>query len=470
MTTGEALLQMFRAGFRVCTGAVVALWLGLASPLGVMAQTPPAWLEPKGLGVLDLIGEVPESHLQDAIVSYSAGAGMLQYISGTRQGDNVTVRVKVTPQYLTDGGGRTLVNCLGLHPFDDHWAIAAPESTVLIYSDGVPITNRLKTIVWWPGGLSQPQHGAINVGRHDEETNRQPVFRSDGSAVIPANMGCVLRLDGRHSNLEAEFRVVSPRLIDVEVLGSQVFSFRSYSGAGQADVLKPLQAQLHNYMGDRHDKLAMSIPSGADYVFFNYPPSPVGTHVFGDVDANVRLPSSGTYRLAVGMSTLSVDHMAAMGLPLSGQWRDRDQSGGEYLTKLPRVDVLTAPEYFVPVGVEYDPCMTSGNCPTSLLEQIRNATMEGTVYYYRVSRRVDSLHRVPLRQVGPAWNPSLAGLAAAGDAEIGASAVEASTRAFIPVLQKGDAPIGPLPPDDPNGCPCGWFADDGRMVDYIPGN
>ena len=42
---------------------------------------------------------------------------------------------------------------------------------------------------------------------------------------------------------------------------------------------------------------------------------------------------------------------------------------------------------------------------------------------------------------------------------------------FLPLLsavQPAAPPQpGPLPPDDHTGCPCGWFDQDGRMLDYI---
>lgn len=99
-----------------------------------------------------------------------------------------------------------------------------------------------------------------------------------------------------------------------------------------------------------------------------------------------------------------------------------------------------------------------------------------TIYYYRVTRTTSDLARIPLRQVGPKWSVGdrAAGVQASGDD----TALDAGTippaqgdasggrRAYVPIVRKAPKP---LPPDDPTGCPCGWFTPDGRMVDMIPG-
>src|SRR5690606_28339279 len=122
----------------------------------------------------------------------------------------------------------------------------------------------------------------------------------------------VLPLDDRYSNIEVEFRFDAPQTIDVEVLGSETFSFHAYSGPGYAGELAPLQRQLIDFMGNRHDKASLSVPADADYVLFNFPPMPVTVSGFGEAETNMRLPSSGTYRLATDISTLSVDHTVSM--------------------------------------------------------------------------------------------------------------------------------------------------------------
>ncbi len=46
--------------------------------------TVPDWLEPRGLSVVDLVGFVPETDLQGAIIAFKADAGIAQYIEGQR--------------------------------------------------------------------------------------------------------------------------------------------------------------------------------------------------------------------------------------------------------------------------------------------------------------------------------------------------------------------------------------------------
>jgi hypothetical protein len=283
-------------------------------------------------------------------------------------------------------------------------------------------------------------------------------------------------LDGRYDDFIAEFSMTLPRQLQVEVVGEeQTFEFGIYSGPGVSGWLAGLQAQLLAKVGMRHEKFSLNIPEGADYILVNFPPSPVAYNAGrdGDLAANVRQPSGGTYRLADGVATLSVDYVVSMGLPLRGQWRDADQEGDEYLARIPRINMLTAPEYFVPVGVSFDPCMTDGNCSDALLDQIINTRMEMTVHYYRVGRITQGLIRLPLRAVGPDWDPGeLVARAVPAAVEASRESAEAETavvppvRYFLPLVSE-QSPVE-VQPDDPTGCPCGWFTPDGRMVDFVP--
>jgi hypothetical protein len=459
MTSARTSWRRTRKKWQGVAAILAALCWTLMTPASMTAQTPPVpWLEPRGLSVVDLVGVVPEEHLRDAIVTYMADAGLYQYLSGRREGDIVTIRMAVSPRYRASGN--TSLPCPSLRAMHDHWGVVAPESTMQAYSGNRPITQYIRRMSYFPAGLMHPISGGGT--RYRMVDTDDLTFGDDGALSLPANMGCMLYFDERYSNIEVEFRFVAPQVIDVEVLGSETFAFRSYSGPGYAGDLEPLQRQMIGYIGNRHDKKALSIPAGADYVLVKFPPMPVSVTNFGDVDTNIRQPSSGTYRLATGVSTLSVDHTVTMGLPLDGQWQDADQAGGTYLNKLPRVSMVTSPEYFVPPGVEFDQCMVVGRCPDSLLEQIATTRAEMTLYYYRVTRTSSRLLRIPLRAVGPRWDP--------GDAQLAESDAPAvanvSPQVYLPILSTEPKP---LPPDDPAGCPCGWFTADGRMVDYIPG-
>jgi hypothetical protein len=138
---------------------------------------------------------------------------------------------------------------------------------------------------------------------------------------------------------------------------------------------------------------------------------------------------------------------------------------------------LAAPEYFVPAGVAYDPCMLTGTCSDGLLQQIRNTPMTMTLNYLRVERVGCELTRIPLRAVGPAWSPSVAGWPAY-PADAGLWREESPSLAalegaealtyyvYLPLILNRYGTNASS--DDPTGCPCGWFAEDGRMVDFIP--
>ncbi len=320
---------------------------------------------------------------------------------------------------------------------------------------------------YYPSGLVQPIQGTSDTqARYAAVNLNNAIFSADGSVQVPANMGCSLYVSGHYTNMTGEWVFQVTPKISVKMMGSQSFQFHSYIGPGAPGHLGPLQKQLTARYGLRHDKFRLAIPAGAEYVFLKFPPTPLSPDAGGIVEQNILLPSSGTYRLAHGDTLLSVDHEVTMGLPLQGQWQDADQAGDQYLRRLSDIDTLTAPEYFVPQGIGYDPCMIDGGCPVTLLDQIYNATMEMTLYYFAVNRTADGLDRVPLRQVGPLWQPP--GTTTAFSSGVGGTQIlsthAANFRVFLPLVVKPNY----IPPDDPTGCPCGWFTTDGRMLDFIP--
>jgi len=437
----------------------------------------PSWLEPRAISVVDLVGLVPDEHLRDAIITFTGGAGILQYIEGSREGDLVTIRVKVSPRYPQPGMGTTTMNCLGKRALHDEWPIFVPASTVRIFSGGQDITQQAFSVWHYETGQILPSGNAFSPeGRYKEYERQSPaLFAEDGTLMLPANSGCTIFLFGEHSDMTAEFRFWVKNRIKVEYLGSQTEVFHSYVGEGEAGVLEALQQQLINRFIERHDKFFLSVPPGADYVFVKYPPTPVSPYSGPHIE-NIVLPSSGTYRLANGDKDLSVDHTASAGIPYLGQWLDADFEkhnevpvGVEYLMPLPSIDTFASPEYFVPEGIAFDPCMLNGTCSNAFLREIFDRQMELVIYYYGIERISSELVRVPLRQVGREWRPSSA---SAGEidmkaGEAGAVAPATSTfppLLYLPMVTNWQAP----PPDDPTGCPCGWFTADGRMLDYIP--
>jgi hypothetical protein len=451
---------------------------GAVNPAVDAAATAQSWLEPRGLSVVDLVGLVPEEHLRDTIISWRVGSGFLQYVSGQRTGNTVTVNVKIFPRYWTDGTNFAAVfNCLGKTALSDEWVSAVGPSQMRVYENGVDITRQVDaSFDYVPAGQHLPLNGGVNQWRYAAVYDQKPSFTTDGAINVPANMGCEYTTGGKRTNLTATFVVESTNYLTVDVLGSQDFTFRSYVGEGNAGHFASLNSQMNGRFGDRHDKFQLTLPNGADYLLVKYPPTPVDPYM-GFPEINADQPASGSYRLVASGNTLSVDHVHSMAMPLYGQWQDADQSGGNYLKFFSNAGRIAVPEYFVPAGIAYHPCMRNGGCAGDLLDRIYNATMTMSVYYYRVGRIADGLNRVPLRLVGPSWKPGAVAatvdVAALGaDQENATASAETRKRneqVYLPYVSVAVPPPAIRDDGDRNGCPCGWFDSLGRMLDYVPG-
>lgn len=443
-----------------------------------MQSAPQAeWLEPRGLSISSLVGLVPEDHLRNAIVAYRPGYGLVQYVSGERKGNTITINTKMTPRYLTFGTDvMTRVGCLGQMGVYDEWMGAVPPATMRVFAGGTEITSNAVYVEYAYAGQKTPDDDVSNYFRYSMYKGN-PSFTGDGALDVPANMGCTYVFRGRYTNLTAQFVIQESSPIQVELLGNETFTFHSYIGVGNAGQLDALRDQMQRRFGSRHDKFTLNPPEGADYFLVTYPPTPVEPYPDTMQDDNVPLAASGTYRIAASDNTLSVDHTASMAMPLRGQWQDADQSDGDYLRFFSDTERLAAPEYFVPAGIAYNGCMRSGGCPDSLLDQIYATEMQMTIHYYRISRIANGLSRIPLKQVGSHWKTAVA-----QSAEVTSnSATDASADAAVDALgqQEGSVylplimypvqptPIPQVPADDPSGCPCGWFDSLGRMLDYI---
>lgn len=427
------------------------------------------WLEPRGINVVDLVGLVPEDHLKNAILTYETGRGLLQYESGQRTGDTVVIHTRVTPRYFVDNGVTfSKFSCLGQPGVYDQWPSPVPASTLRIYDPaGADITSSAVVIIPIASGQILPSQGTTGYMRYTEQGGVSPEFSQDGSVILPANQGCVVIIRGQYNNFSAQFTTTAPQQIQVTVLGSETFNFKSYIGVGASGILASLNTQMNRRFGTRHDKFQLSPPAESEYILVNYPPTSIDPYAGQDA-VTYSLAGSGTYRLEQSGNVLSVDHLNTMGLPLYGQWQDVDQRGGDYLNFFNGATRLGAPEYFLPPGIAYDACMTNGGCSETLLDQINNTTTPMTVNYYKVERMVDGLSRIPLRQVGNSWRPGRT-LLVASDSQSDDQTQEAlDSQLFLPVVfGEVQKPAPNLPPDDASGCPCGWFTADGRMVDYI---
>lgn len=468
---GAPRVRRIALWFGVWLCALAVSLMGPFSPKALAQGTvpqPPAWLEPRMMSIADFVGFVPESTLQNAILTYSTATGMATYISGKREYDQVEITVKVTPRYVSAGQETvTQIGCLGQIAVYDQWPAAIPPSKMRLYSNGQEITPAIYQLMTVPAGLVQPQGNSTEYYRYPYGASQWVGPASPLS--IPANMGCSMTLPGRQPNLTAIFTVKSPAYIKPTYLGSETFNAHSYIGTGSTGVLDSLNAQMTHRFGTRHDKFTLSPISGADYALVVFPPTPLDPYA-ADLDlANAGLEGSGTYRLE-GNGLLSVDTVNSLPLPIQGHWADDGYTPGAQFLKWQRDwSRLTSPEYFLPPGVPYDACMTNGGCSDDLLDTIYNTQYPLTVHYFHVERIPGSdLAKAPLTQVGPKWlGPSAAAVASSASNGIIPSAAEQQILTFLPWVS--NLISTPLPPDDPAGCAtgCGWFDYWGRMVDVI---
>ena len=416
------------------------------------------WIEPRGINVVDLVGLVPQEHLQGAIVRFQSWFGVALYEAGERNGDIVTLTLRM------ETGQRNVVFCPGRPGERDEWPSVAPAGTARIYAGSSEITGEASWIHYYPGGQTLPIANATSNDRYP--LIQQPVTRTaDGALMIPVNMGCIIFLNNPHDEVRVEFVLDAPQKIRLTPLGSQTMEFHSYIGVGNAGKLASLSNQMSNKYGSRHDEIGLQPPAGTDFFLANFPTTPVNP--YGDPAAPIS-PGGGTYRIRRANGKLSVDHTNTMGLPLYGQFQDADQSSGTaYLPFFSDSRRWTSPEYFVPTGVAYDPCMTNGGCSSALLETIHDATMQATVYYYDVERIAGGMTQIPIKQVGPNWSPARSRRVMTSNAPQPAADVQEDSLVYLPTIVNQQPPEPP-PPDDPTNCPCGWFDENGAMFAFVP--
>lgn len=457
-----AVIAWFVAIAAVVTGPVPAP----INAQGTVPQ-PPAWLEPRMLSIVDMVGFVPEETLRGAMITYATATGIFFYESGTRRYDEVEIHVRITPRYVPAGPETyTQIGCLGQTAVYDQWPATSPPSTLRLYANGQEITPAIFAMSIVPAGLVHPQHNSNAYYRYAFDGGRSVPPSSPLS--IPANMGCSLTLPGRQTNLTAVFTVRSPVAVRPTYLSTQTFSARSYIGEGATGVFDALNRQMTERFGIRHDKFELTPPAGADYALVVFPPTPLDPYA-AEFPSNAGLEGSGTYRFE--RPSLSVDHVNSLPMPLQGHWVDEDmiEKPIAFLPWYRDWQRVSAPEYFLPPGVPYDTCMKSGGCPDSILDAVNAARFPVIVHYFRVERIAGSdLVRVPLQQVGDAWVETEAASALpSSNAEPAPALTGQSTLTYLPWAS--NLRSGPIPPDDPTGCPngCGWFDYWGRMVDVV---
>ena len=450
------------------------------SPASPIAE----WVEPKGINIVDLGGQVPEETLKDAILVVS-GVGIVQYQSGVRTGDTVTVTVKINPRYDEYNTGTEVLrfamfSCLGQPANFDQWPSIMPAAKMRVFDSGVAIMHQVMRMQLYPAGFQQPNRSPNSNERYNK-VMVDPLNRDvSGNILIPANAGCEFITPGYLRNMTATFVFEQPSLIQVQPVGSQSFTYRTYIGIGAAGQLESLRNQMMVRYGERHDKIDLTPPADADFIIVNYPPASAAAGAWGNLGLNLRNPTGGTYRLGnadIGAAGLSVDHWNTMGLALRGQWHDTGATPtSPYLAFFDNPYFLSGPEVFIPDSIPYDSCMTNGGCSPALLQAIYDATMQMTITYLKVEQSActaESYTYRPLRMAGPAWTPDSLTTAASTTHRFpiwdGPLFPDDGLDKFIylPMIARPPDTCTPVTPPPLADCPCGVFAADGRMVDFI---
>ncbi len=462
------------------------LYAGLALPAGwarAEVQALPDWLEPRGLSIAELVGEVPEEHLQGMIISYGTHSGIVVYESGTRVQDEVVLTATLYSRlYHRSSAPNNLVTefgCLGQTPYFDHMGSVVPTSTLRIYDGaGMEVTAQIERMYISRMDAQKPFDDSRAVVRYPEERygsgSPDPLPLGPNGLTIPPNSGCRIELPGADIYpLTGVFRLEFPAAVRASVLATQHASFKTAIFPGNWGLFTPLMSQLVARYPNRHGRIGLNVPAGADFVLVKFPPT--GGDGFADsfIDPphyNVGRPAAGTYRLGRQTVNLGQNLIFSAAFPLAVTWRDADQApGSEYLPLIVAPNQLAPPEYILPTGIPYNPCFVAGTCSTAVLEQIHNAVMDMEILYLSVTAVEPAGQWVHARFAGPQW-PGVA-LGNVSDAraqpELVAVAPSASPQAwrlYLPIVWRQFTP-----PEPPAGIPAGWFDELGRMLDFSPG-
>lgn len=445
-------------------------------------QRAPDWLEPMGINLGTLTGLIPEAELRDAVLVWLPGNGIVTYGSGIVDGANI----HVTANY--DLANAREVWCMADPPQLDHSSTVQPPSTMRVYSNGNDVTNRVQNSYdIFLAGQNQPQAGSDEPLRYPETT--ATVQRAnDGSIIVPANRGCTFTLNAALPNVTAVFTMPRQDNISITKVYQHVSNVHSYIGPGNAGSLTGLSNQMSARYPNRHDPIVnwfdltdaqKAAIDSSDYFFAKIPP--VSYDMYGGDAAGF-----GLYRVALNTSFppeyLSVGHITSKLLPRLGHWRTEPQQQGQQFldyfqamyphgaTIYENFDAIKTIETFLPPGLDYQPCMTAGNCSASVLQAVYNHTYRVDTYFYKVERLKDGgLEQVPLLSAGPTYNGRAVTLNETENTTTTAApdVSQLNTLVYLPFLVK---PVGPPPPDNPSACPgsCGWFDEHGQMLDFVP--
>lgn len=476
--------------------------LGIAPQTDTAAESaPPAWLEPRPLSVVDLINAgMDPAIFVGAPITWRPVEALLQFVSGSKSGSKITVKTKVLPTFAS------YAFCLGQEGFHDHWSIVSPASTVRIRSNGRDITNKVVNIRHTPADYTLPVAGSGNIERYPHRF-LTPEFDASGRLKLPSNMGCQIFFeDGAADggNLELDFEHDLTQHISAQVLESFDHEFKSFYSKGEPNFgsLLSLNNQLVALNGgnSRHDYFKFVPPAEANYILMVFPPTSIDVFApLNLIQTHKRYEGSGSYRFretGQPFTDLSVDWTTMAGIPMNFHAKDADFSAGQkYLDFFKETEDYRfhAPEV-VAINNDYHPCMTNGGCTEAFLRTISATRMNVKIYYLKVDRIAPGLTQIPLCAVGPAWTPSdvnqkcntfRVSRSVGQDPILDERALEESGSAipnpfvglsapsadilmdhfvYLPFISRALEPE----PDNPTAdCPCGWFAEDGRMLGYV---
>jgi hypothetical protein len=475
---GRRYLQLL-AGFLFAGLALPATWAGAE------VQALPDWLEPRGLNLVELVGDIPEEQLQGMIISYEPTSGIVVYESGTRIGNTVIITTTLYPRlYYRDwvpNPNRLLTEfgCLGQTPFFDHMGSVVPASTMRIYdSSGTEVTSQIDFMSVSRMDSQKPLANSWAVERYPEDHYGEgvpdPLPLGPDGLTIPPNSGCRIQIRGADVYpLTGVFRLEFPRAVRASVVGTQRETFQTAIFRGNWGIFNRLMAQLRARYSDRHARIRLDVPAGADSFLLKFPPTggdPYADSLSPPPYYNAGRPAGGTYRLSRLTVNLSHDLIFSAAFPLEVAWQDADQAtGSEYLPLIVAPNQLAPPEYILPTGIPYNGCFVAGNCPPAVLEQIHDAVMNLEIIYLSVTAVEPTGQWVHTRFAGPKW-PGAA-LASVTDARtepeprltpVSAPALE--WKLFLPVIWRQY-----VLPDPPGGIPAGWFDGFGRMLGFSSG-
>jgi hypothetical protein len=262
------------------------LFGGLALPATWAAadvQAFPDWLEPRGLSLVELVGEISEEHLQGMIISYGPGSGIVVYESGTRIQDTVILTTTIYSRlHNRDSAPNNLVTgfgCLGQTPFADHIGSVVPTSTLRIYDgNGTEVTAQIETMVVSRMDAQKPMANSTVVERYPKDRYGvglpDPLPLGPDGLTIPPNSGCRMEIPGADVYpLTGVFRLEFPAGVRGSVLATQHATFKTAIGTANWGIFNGLMAQLVARYPDRHGRIGLDVPAGADFVLVKFPPT-----------------------------------------------------------------------------------------------------------------------------------------------------------------------------------------------------